>query len=362
MQLKFLKTRLMPIGVDLGTSHLKMAQLRQVQQDLELLAAGSEEIPAELRAQGAERMDFIAQSIRRNLKSNGFQGRKCVLALPTSQLFLQHLKMPRVPKADLDPLLRAELAGKLPYAVEDAVIDHVLAGEVFGEGEPRQEVIVAAAARDTVEAYLELAEKAGLEVVGINVESCAVVECFGRLFRRNGDAARTILFIDMGVSSTQVCLTHGDKLVFARNLHLGEQQIDQALATGMHMDIEQAHGLRWDLQKGQQSGQAQGEIYRHLEEPLGQLAAEVTQCLRYYEATFRNQPVERMVLAGGQAYDKRLCQLLAERLNLPAQIGDPLVRIGRVAGAGLQIGLDRREPQPQWAVAVGLSLGAAQAA
>ena len=69
-----------------------------------------------------------------------------------------------------------------------------------------------------------------------------------------------------------------------------------------------------------------------------------------------------MVLAGGQAYDKRLCQSLAERLNLPAQIGDPLVRIGRVAGAGLQIGLDRREPQPQWAVAVGLSLGAAQAA
>ena len=362
MPLKFLKTRVLPIGVDLGTSHLKLAQLRMVQQDIELLAAGSEEIPADLRTQEPERMDFIARAIRRSLKSNNFQGRKCVLALPTSQLFLQHLKLPRVPKAGLESLLRAELAGKLPYAVEEAVIGYVLAGEVFGEGEPRQEVIVAAAARDTVETYLELAGKARLEVVGINVESCAVVECFGRLFRRNGDAARTILFVDMGVFSTQVCLTHGDKLVFARNLRLGEQQIDNALAEGMHMDVEQAHSLRWDLQKGQNSEQAQEEIYRHLEEPLGQLAAEITQCLRYCEATFRNQPVERMVLAGGQAYDKRLCQSLAERLNLPAQIGDPLVRIGRVAGAGLQIGLDRREPQPQWAVAVGLSLGAAQAA
>ncbi len=362
MPLKFLKTRVLPIGVDLGTSHLKMAQLRMTQQEIDLLAAASEEIPADARPQGPERMTFIAQAIRRGLKSNSFQGRKCVLALPSSQLFLQHLKMPRVPKADLDPLLRAELAGKLPYAVEDAVIGHVQAGEVFGEGEPRQEVIVAAAARETVEAYLEMAGKARLEVVGINVESCAVVECFGRLFRRNADVARTILFIDLGVSSTQVCLTHGEKLVFARNLRLGEQQIDQALAEGMNMDPAQAHSLRWDLQKGQNSGPAQEEIYRHLEEPLGQLASEITQCLRYYEATFRNQSVERMVLAGGQAHDKRLCQSLAERLNLPAQIGDPLVRIGRVAGAGLQIGLDRREPQPQWAVAVGLSLGAAQAA
>ena len=362
MQLKFLKTRVLPIGVDLGTSHLKMAQLQQVQQDFELLAAGSEEIPAELRSQESPRMDFIAQAIRRSLKSNSFQGRKCVLALPASQLFLQHLKMPRVPAADLDPMVRAELAGKFPYAVEDAVIGCVQAGEVFGEGEPRQEIIVAAAPRDVVEAYLEMAGKARLEVVAINVESCAIVECFGRLFRRNADLARTILFIDLGVASTQVCLTQGEKLVFARNLRLGGQQIDQALAEGMHMDLAQAHGIRWDMQKGQNSEQAQEEIYRHLEELLSQLASEITQCLRYYEATFRNQPVERMVLAGGQAYDKRLCQSLAERLNLPAQIGDPLARIGRVAGAGLQIGLDRREPQPQWAVAVGLSLGAAQAA
>ena len=171
----------------------------------------------------------------------------------------------------------------------------------------------------------------------------------------------TVLFIDLGASTTQVCLTHGDKLLFARNLRMGGQQIDQALANGMNMDPDQARGLRRDLQKGQHCDQAQAEIYRHLEEPLGQLAAEVTQCLRYHAATFRNQPVERMVLTGGEACDKRLCQSLAERLNLPAQIGDPLLRIGRVAGAGLQIGLDRREPQPQWAVAVGLSLGAATA-
>jgi type IV pilus assembly protein PilM len=259
----------------------------------------------------------------------------------------------------LDHLLRAELAGKLPYAVEDAVISCVQAGEVFGEGEPRQEVIVAAASRETIDGYLEMAAKARLEVAAINIESCALVECFGRLFHRTADAARTILFIDLGACSTQVCLTQGDKLVFARNLNLGEKQIDQALASGMGMDIDQAHSLRWDFQKGEHPGAAQEEVYRHMEAPLGQLTAEIVQCLRYYETTFRNQPVERMILAGGQANDKRLCQSLAERLNLPAQIGDPLMRIGRVEGAGLQIGLDRREPHPQWAVAVGLSLGAA---
>ncbi|MCK4602323.1 MAG: hypothetical protein KAU28_07640, partial [Phycisphaerae bacterium] len=71
---------------------------------------------------------------------------------------------------------------------------------------------------------------------------------------------------------------------------------------------------------------------------------------------------ERAIFVGGQALDKRLCQSIAKRLNLPAQIGDPLLRIKRIDGAGLEFGLDRREPQPHWSVAVGLSLGATRAA
>ena len=88
----------------------------------------------------------------------------------------------------------------------------------------------------------------------------------------------------------------------------------------------------------------------------------MTQCLRYYESVFRHRTVERAIFVGGQAYDKRLCQSLAQRLNVPAQIGDPLVRVKRSPGAGARLNFDWRQPQPAWAVAVGLSLGPTVAA
>ena len=87
----------------------------------------------------------------------------------------------------------------------------------------------------------------------------------------------------------------------------------------------------------------------------------MSKCVRYHESIFRNRPVERAIFLGGQAYDKRLCQALAQRLNLPAQIGDPLLRVKRLDDAILNEGSDQREPQPDWAVAIGLSLGAAAA-
>jgi Tfp pilus assembly PilM family ATPase len=75
--------------------------------------------------------------------------------------------------------------------------------------------------------------------------------------------------------------------------------------------------------------------------------------VRYYESVFRNQGIERSIFVGGQAYDRRLCQMIARKLNLPAQIGDPLVRISRSEAATLT----GDDPQPNWAVAIGLSLG-----
>lgn len=363
MALKMFRSKYLPVGVDLGTRCLKLAQLRMADQEaLELIAADAVEVPLNIKDDHEKQMSFLSETISRSLHENHFHGRRCILGIPACHCFLQHVKLPRLSPAEIGRALQSELAGKLPYPIDQAVIAHVLAGESNGN-EGRQEVIAVSVPRQIIDSYLTMAARAKLEIVGLDIESSAVVECFARLFRRGGDNNRAILFVDLGAQSTQVAITHGEKLVFARNLKQGEFQIDQALSAGLSLPLDQAHSARWDLQKSAvKETQAQDELYRYLEAPLDLLANEITQCLRYYDSVFVNQPVERVIFVGGQAFDKRLCQSLAERLNLPAQIGDPLLRVKRIAGAGLHIGLDRREPQPQWAVAVGLSLGAAYAA
>ncbi len=48
---------------------------------------------------------------------------------------------------------------------------------------------------------------------------------------------------------------------------------------------------------------------------------------------------------------------LAQELGIAAQVGDPMVRMGRTSEIGLESGIDRRLPQPNWSVAIGLSMG-----
>ena len=360
MFLKVIRGKTLPIGVDLGSGAVKLAQLRQCENNFELLAAGSQDIPQDCRSDLQNRLRFISQSIRNIVKSHPFRGKQAVLAIPAADTFVQHVKLPIMPAEQVAEALPGELQGKLPFPPQEAVIRHMVVGQGRGEADNRQEVIVVAAWRPTIDAYLSMARRTKLDVIGVNIESFAIVECFSRLFRRATDSSRSVMFVDLGAASTQVVLTQGGRIAFARNLSGGTGDLDKAVAEGMNIPADQARTLRRDILAGNNPGAAEDELYHLLEKPMTAMADEMTQCLRYYESVFRNGGVERAIFVGGGAYDKRLCESLARRLNLPAQIGDPLMRIKRIDGAAMELGVDRRAPQPNWTVAVGLSLAAAQ--
>ncbi|MCK4276683.1 MAG: type IV pilus assembly protein PilM [Phycisphaerae bacterium] len=369
MKVKIPAGKTLPIGVDIGTSCVKLAQLRVAEDTFDLLAAASVPIPRACHDNQSEYFRFLSDSIRNTLSSEAFKGRQCILSLPAKETFVRHIKLPNLRPEEIPQALVGEFTGKLPYPVENAILRHVIAGEIYDDGETKQEVIVVATHRQTAESYLAMARRAKLEVVALNIESCAIIECFSRLFNRAADSARTTLFVDLGAASTQAVLAHGNRIAFARNLKRGSQQLDNAFAKQVHMPPEEAYQLRQKLMSRFIDPQAeeelpitQDELYSMLGEELDALADELTQCLRYYESVFRNRNIERAIFVGGQARDRRLCQAIAQRLNLPAQIGDPLLRFGCVEGAGATMGLQRNEPCPALAVAVGLSLGTSRAA
>lgn len=358
MRLRVMKTRTMPIGIDLGSAAAKMVQLRRVEQQLELAAAARIEIPPDRRNGMQARLSFLDGPLRELLKTQDFKGHRCILALPAEAVFIEHIRTPKLPSDQLEQALRQELKGKLPFDPADAVIRSVVAGEIYSEGQAGQEVIVIAASQEVVDAHLEFARRSRLTVTALNVEPCAIVECFARLFRRSEDSRLASLFLDMGEANTQAVIAHGAKLAFARNITFGARHMDEAASARLGVSVEEMAAVREKLaDDGEQSAQAE-HVYEAMREALEKMVDEVTKCLRYYDSVFPSQPVERAIFLGGQALDRRLCQWIAQRINLPSQIGDPLARIVRPPGVGQTVGLDRRQAQPAWAVAVGLSLGA----
>ena len=434
--LKTLATNALPIGVDFGSDCLRMAQLQVIDGEPRIIAAASADVPAHVRNDPVARASFFVETMKDLVAQGKFKGRQVVLAVPAAQMFIQHLRIPKMDDEALKKALPWEARGKLPIDPTQAVLRHTVAGEIYQDSEPKDEGILMAAARDTVNSLLASAAKAKLDVIGMNVEPMAIVDCFGHVYRRKTDQKSVVCFIDIGWKSSRAIIAEGSHILFARSIPVGGEHLNRAVAQALGIGAEEAKLLRIKLCQAQPAldeNRAKQEIRAEqpkaaeaapaategfallnaslaaaekdrrsttiggaggvavaapppapavisskpnkagklpadpaeqivlveeaLHEPLGRLIDELGLCRRYYEATFQNKPVEKLIFVGGEAKQRRLCQHVAREMQLAAQVGDPLVRMGRISEIGIETGIDRRQPQPGWATAIGLSLG-----
>jgi len=350
------RKKMLPIGVDLGGSSVKLVQLRQSVGLPELIAYGAVQIPPHIRDDETSQIAHLGRHIPALLKSNGFKGKKCVLGLSTANAFVRHVRVPRRDQAGTITAVRRAVQVELPYPASEAVIRHVVAGEVYEDGEVRQEVIVVAVPNETLDAYLEMLTRVGLEVVGVGVEPIAMLQCYRASLQ---DPAKSVVFIDMGATSVQVTIARGEALAFSRTLQGGAEHLNRAIAQALESTPDEISQMRQRMQQGEDLGQMAPEICRWQDLWLDGLCADIDNCLRYYESVFRGTELDRLVFTGEQASDTRLCQTLSRRMSLPGQVGDPLASLHPKSPTPGEVGAD--VPATALAVGMGLSLSGSDA-
>jgi type IV pilus assembly protein PilM len=433
-----------PIGVDFGSDCLRMAQVAPAGAgEFKLIAAASADVPNHVRHDPAARLNFFVETTKDLLTQGKFRGRQCVLGLPAASMFIQHLRMPKLDTDALKKALPWELRGKLPIDPGHALLRHLIAGDVHDGQEAKDEVIVIAAAREMVNTFLAAAAKAKLDIVGMNVEPKALVDCFTHIYRRKTDEGVTSCYVDIGCVSTRAVIARGTDIVFARTIPVGGDHFSRATANALKIKLEEAKLLRVRIAQmapatpaapeerrenatpapapapapappprtehsiensfallsaglsteRRSVAQVEGnpaapasavavlekpaaapaanpqdeelarqarQVEQACREPLNRLVEELELCRRYYESTFPKSPIDRLIFVGGEARQKSLCQSIAKSMLLAAQVGDPMVRLNKNSGdLAVDCGIDRRQPQPGWACAIGLSMGPA---
>jgi type IV pilus assembly protein PilM len=371
------------IGVDFGTDCLRLAQVERQSAEHRLIAAGGLDVPPHLRNDIPARLEFYTKALRDLLAQGSFTGRKAIITLPASMMYIQHLRLPKMDEDALKKALPWELRGKLPIDPSQALLRHIVAGEVYLDQEPKIEVIVMAARRDLVDQLLAATAKAKLDVVGMNTEAKAIIDCFANVYRRQCDVEATTCYLDMGCNASRAVIARGTDVLFARVIPVGGEHFSRAVAATLKMTLDDAKMLRVRLAAEENTERRakdeftasnpasapqapvhptgakpeRDKVEEAYREPLAKLTEELGLCKRYYEATFPNRPLDRLIFLGGEARHRGLCQKIAHEMGIAAQIGDPLARIPRDQDGGAESGIDRTVPQPAWGVAVGLTMG-----
>jgi Tfp pilus assembly PilM family ATPase len=317
----FLKSQTYPIGIDISSGSLNLAQMGWDQDGLFLVAGANATVPENIQYGTGAWQRWAVGELKKFRAERPFKGRDVVVTLPGSEIFIDQVKVPRVAPEQLREAVLARIAPKLPCNPKDSLVQYVVTRDGTGSGNSDLDVLVMAAERVKVDRHLAVYENANLKVAAMGVWPLALTASYATFFgRRAADREAVVMLLEICEDCTHVAICKHKDILFARLVPVGRMQLTS-------------------------------------DEMMKRLAMEIEACQRHFESLSGMTRIERILLFAGQNVEKAICDnlaLLAQKLQVGAQLADVVAAV-EVRG-GDEHGLDRRSNSVSWATAFGLGL------
>lgn len=350
------KSKLQPIGLDIGSDSIRMIQLEASGESPVVCAYASQSMPEEVRSQPAVHLPVACDLVKELIKHHEFVGRGVVASIPRSMIHVKNLRLPMMPKEELASAVQFEAKSVFPFDMETAHLQHICAGEVRQGNESRQEVIVLAVKRDDVDNFVEMLHHAGAVVESLDYEAAAVYRSVERFLRRREDELEVNVLADIGLRRTKVIIGRGREIHFLKPIEIGGQHLNEAVANKLGITTEEARTLRYRIahqnEESQTTDSVRQAVYDTTRTHLETLGREISLCLRYYSVTFRGQRPTRVRLVGGEANDPQVVSVLGSVLPVPVEASKSLTNVD----TSRMKPHDRQGILCEWATALGLGL------
>ena len=255
----------------------------------------------------------------------------------------------------LDNAIRFRAQEALPIPIDEAVLDYQILRETTNEvGEVTRRILLVVAYREQIDRYTDACKKAGIGLLGIDLEAFALLRALQAPQAGAGDAA--LVAVAIGHERSTFAVSDGRVCEFTRVLEWGGAAINVALARALDAAPSEVEAVKRALSlmdemtpdgvTPEQGAKARDAIRRAIQT----FARELVSSLQFYQ----NQPgslgIGEIVLTGGTTHLPGLAAELEKLIGVRVRVGDPLARmkVSKKIGQPEQIG--------SLAVAIGLGI------
>jgi len=356
------------VGIDLGTSGIKIVELTNDQGASKLVTYGYTEQPINVvKSDSRETQEKAVNIIKEIFKRAKVSSNKIVAALPSFTVFSAVINLPNMSRKELISAVRWEAKKFVPMPIEEMILDWKVLEEsdadknssaVKADNQEKNAVadkkgknlniLLTAAPRNLVQRYLNIFKELNVRLIGLETEAFALERSL------IGHDKSAIMIVDIGGLNTNVTIIRDSIPLLNRSIDVGGETITRTIANGLNVDLERAEQFKRDFGMIT-SNESQQQIPKTIEFVVSSIINEIKYCFNLYQNQSLGQSlkvIEKVVLTGGSAFLPALTEYLAKVLNMRVFIGDPWSRIAYPE----ELKPVLRELGPRFAVAIGLAM------
>ena len=338
------------VGLKVGASQLAAARVSN-NGSAELLQVARQPLDPGIVVAGELRdPESLATALKAFFKKNKLPTRDVRLGLSNNRIGVRVFELGGIDEPDqLRNAIRFRAQETLPIPIEEAVLDyHVLEEKVDENGDLTRRVLLVVAYRDLIERYVTACRKAGLRLIGVDLEAFALLRALGTApsADSNGDGIGLVV-VSVGHDRSTFAVSDGRACEFTRVLDWGGFTLNVAIARALDLTPSQAEQIKLGLSltdktvvpagmTSEQADTARAAVLRALEG----FARDLVSSLRFYQSQPDSLGIRELVLTGGTAAMPGLASEVERLIGVSVRVGDPLgrVKVSRRVKQDAQVG------------------------
>jgi type IV pilus assembly protein PilM len=338
------------LGVDIGSSSLKVVQLRKEQGTAVLETYGELSLGpyggAEVGQATNLPADKIAETLRDLLRESNVTTTEAGVSIPFSRSLLTLVELPRAKTPEEQKtIVELEARKYIPVPVTEVQLDWFVVPDIATEGKelsPKVKVLIVAVHNDELALLQNVVKQAGLAA------DFYEIEIFSTIRSVVDEPVKPVMVLDIGASATKVYVVEHGVVALSHNITQGGQDVTRTIASAHGFTVAKAEAL-----KKQNGFSVAPDSYdkQTIELVFAHIFEEAKRVLTQYELAHK-QPISCIMLTGGGGVTKELADYARQFFSIQIKISDPFSKTQ--APAFMKPVL--QEIGPEFAVAVGLAL------
>ena len=336
------------IGMDIGSSSIKVIELTQSGKDIEVTRVGIEPLAPEIVVDGAiVDTGQVSNSIAKLFNEHKIKAKNVATAVSGHSVIVKKLSLQPMPDEELDEAIPMEAAQHIPFDIAEVNLDYQVLETP--EDSPVMDVLLVAVKKDKILNYTNVITLAGRTPVIVDIDAFALQNVYEYNYEPGPDV--TVALLNLGASVMNINIVRGRTPLFTRDVSVGGNQYTDSLQKELDLGFDEAETLKTGVTLPGISDEARMPVIKSVSEII---VLEIQRTFDFFRATAGGEQIQKLYLAGGSARTYGLADLMKQEMGIPVEQLNPFRRI-RAPETG-PIGDLVASHGPRLSVAVGLAL------
>ncbi len=336
------------VGIDIGSSAVKVVGLEKSNGKLLLKAIGREVLPEDTIVDGAIMSKLpLAESLNKIFTEQRIRNSRIATSISGHSVIVKKVALPMLSSAELEESIQWEAEQYIPFDLAEVNVDYQVLREV--PDEQKLEVILVAAKKEKMADYCSVVSMTGKTPSVVDIDAFALLNAYEVNYEPEEDSI--VALLNIGASSMIMNIVRGTEFLFTRDIATGGEQYTEFLQRDLGIDRDEAEEYKQMIDVPFEMEDQVRSVLRSVSENM---ALEIEKTLEYFKTTTYSKDIESLYICGGASKTEGLQEYLSETLQFPVEILDPFRKV-EVNGAGDLLD-DAEHSGADFAVAVGLAM------